>query len=118
MKPELTLNQTLYGEKSSGVKRLLLVLLVQWVFAHLTSLKLRDQARSWEDSQSISCFVQLCSVEQLQNMHGAIQQQLFSSTTLRPNRGSVGSLDGGRVFNDAMAWITQQKVSSSYLGDI
>ncbi|XP_047187843.1 desmoplakin-like isoform X2 [Scophthalmus maximus] len=49
------------------------------------------------------------SVEQLQNMHGAIQQQLFSSTTLRPNRGSVGSLDGGRVFNDAMAWITQQK---------
>ncbi|XP_033506001.2 desmoplakin-A isoform X2 [Epinephelus lanceolatus] len=49
------------------------------------------------------------SVEQMQHMHGLIQQQLVGSMTTRRNRGSVGSLEGGRIFNDAMAWIAQQK---------
>ncbi|KAF1383812.1 hypothetical protein PFLUV_G00135700 [Perca fluviatilis] len=49
------------------------------------------------------------SLEQFQHMHGALQQQLVSSVTIRRNRGSVGSLEGGRIFNDAMAWIAQQK---------
>nr|XP_019962526.1 PREDICTED: desmoplakin isoform X2 [Paralichthys olivaceus] len=47
------------------------------------------------------------SVEQFQNMQGAIQQQLMG--TIRRERGSVGSLEGGRFFNDAMGWISQQK---------
>lgn len=50
-------------------------------------------------------------------MHGALQQQLVSGMAIRRNRGSVGSLEGGRIFNDAMAWIAQQKVSSSYVRD-
>lgn len=62
----------------------------------------------------MSFYVQLYSVEQLQHMHAAVQQQLMGGMTLRP-RGSVGSLDGGRIFNDAIAWISQQKVSSSFL---
>ncbi|XP_028448347.1 desmoplakin-A isoform X2 [Perca flavescens] len=49
------------------------------------------------------------SLEQFQHMHGALQQQLVSSVTIRRKRGSVGSLEGGRIFNDAMAWIAQQK---------
>ncbi|XP_035027450.2 desmoplakin isoform X2 [Hippoglossus stenolepis] len=49
------------------------------------------------------------SVEQFKNMQGAIQQQLVGGMTVRRNRGSVGSLDGGRVFNDATGWISQQK---------
>ncbi|XP_062260015.1 desmoplakin-A-like isoform X1 [Platichthys flesus] len=49
------------------------------------------------------------SVEQFQNMHGAIQQQLAGGMTIRRNRGSQGSLDGGRAFNDAIGWISQQK---------
>ncbi|XP_034744791.1 desmoplakin-like isoform X2 [Etheostoma cragini] len=49
------------------------------------------------------------SLEQFQHMHGDLQQQLVSSRTIRRNRGSVGSLEGGRIFNDAVAWITQQK---------
>ncbi|XP_071400786.1 desmoplakin-A isoform X2 [Centroberyx affinis] len=48
------------------------------------------------------------SVEQLQHMQGAIQHSL-GGMTQRRNRGSVGSMDGGRSFNDAMAWIAQQK---------
>lgn len=44
-------------------------------------------------------------------MHAGIQQQLLGGINKRANRGSVGSLDGGRFFNDAMAWIGQQKVS-------
>ncbi|XP_041848504.1 desmoplakin-like isoform X1 [Melanotaenia boesemani] len=48
------------------------------------------------------------NVEQFQQMHAAIQQKLLSSSTIRGKRGSVGS-DGGRLFSDAMAWITQQK---------
>ncbi|XP_008298603.1 desmoplakin-A isoform X2 [Stegastes partitus] len=49
------------------------------------------------------------NLEQLQHMHGGIQQQLVGATTIRRNRGSVGSLEGGRIFTDAMAWIAQQK---------
>ncbi|XP_034411002.1 desmoplakin-like isoform X2 [Cyclopterus lumpus] len=51
----------------------------------------------------------LRSVDQFQHMHSAIQQQLVGSMTTRRNRGSVGSLEGGRIYNDAMAWIAQQK---------
>lgn len=50
-------------------------------------------------------------------MHAALQQQLVGGMSIRRNRGSVGSSDGGRLFNDAMAWIAQQKVSSSYFTD-
>ncbi|KAM9844912.1 LOW QUALITY PROTEIN: desmoplakin-A-like [Aulostomus maculatus] len=49
------------------------------------------------------------SVDQLQHMHGAIQQQSVGGMGTRRNRGSVGSSDGGRIFNDAIAWISQQK---------
>ncbi|XP_067462070.1 desmoplakin-A isoform X1 [Thunnus thynnus] len=48
-------------------------------------------------------------VDQFQHMHGALQQQLSGGMTTRWNRGSVGSAEGGRIFNDAMAWIAQQK---------
>ncbi|XP_076000743.1 desmoplakin-A isoform X2 [Genypterus blacodes] len=48
------------------------------------------------------------SVEQLQHMQSAIQQSM-GGMTHRWNRGSIGSIDGGRNFNDAMAWISQQK---------
>lgn len=65
-----------------------------------------------EDSLSIFSFLfNFHSVEQLQHMHSGLQQQLLGGKTIRRNRGSVGSLDGGRAFNDAMGWITQQKVS-------
>ncbi|KAG7524700.1 desmoplakin isoform X1 [Solea senegalensis] len=47
------------------------------------------------------------SVDQFQNMQVTLQQQV--GMVKRRNRGSVGSLDGGRVFNDAMGWIAQQK---------
>ncbi|XP_034558851.1 desmoplakin isoform X2 [Notolabrus celidotus] len=59
------------------------------------------------------------SLEQLQHMHAAIQQQLGGGVTIRRNRGSVGSIDGGRIFNDAMAWIAQQKrmIETSPFGD-
>ncbi|CAB1428780.1 unnamed protein product [Pleuronectes platessa] len=49
------------------------------------------------------------SVEQFQNMQGAIQQQLAGGMTMRRNRGSQSSLDGGRAFTDAIGWISQQK---------
>ncbi|XP_041805532.1 desmoplakin-like isoform X1 [Chelmon rostratus] len=49
------------------------------------------------------------TLEQFQHMHAGIQQQLLGGINKRANRGSVGSLDGGRFFNDAMAWIGQQK---------
>ncbi|KAM3604382.1 uncharacterized protein V6R79_010310 [Siganus canaliculatus] len=49
------------------------------------------------------------TIERLQHMHATIQQQLLSGMPIRPSGGSSGSLDGGRFFNDAMAWITQQK---------
>ncbi|XP_026168618.1 desmoplakin-A isoform X3 [Mastacembelus armatus] len=49
------------------------------------------------------------SVDQLQSLHAAIQQQQHGGMTIRHNRGSVGSLEGGRLFNDAVAWIAQQK---------
>ncbi|XP_038573876.1 desmoplakin isoform X2 [Micropterus salmoides] len=60
------------------------------------------------------------SLEQFQQMHAVIHQQLVSSMmTTRRNRGSVGSLEGGRIFNDAMRWITQQKrmIETSPWGD-
>ncbi|XP_056148854.1 desmoplakin-A-like isoform X2 [Lampris incognitus] len=47
-------------------------------------------------------------LDQLQHMHGAIQQSL-GGATVRRSRGSVGSIDVGRSFHDAMAWIAQQK---------
>ncbi|XP_071346602.1 desmoplakin-A isoform X3 [Trachinotus anak] len=46
------------------------------------------------------------NVDQFQSMHAAIHQQLING---RRHKGSAGSLDGGRAFKDAMAWITQQK---------
>ncbi|XP_035526359.1 desmoplakin-like isoform X2 [Morone saxatilis] len=49
------------------------------------------------------------NVDHFHQMHVALQQQLGGGMTIRRNRGSVGSLDGGRVFNDAIAWIAQQK---------
>ncbi|TNN75848.1 Desmoplakin [Liparis tanakae] len=51
----------------------------------------------------------LRSVEQFQHMHSVIQQQLVGGMTTRRNRGSVGSVEGGRIYNDAMGWIAQQK---------
>lgn len=65
----------------------------------------------WKMFKVFAFFVQLYSVEQLQHMHSGLSQQLVGGMTLRGNRGSVGSLDGGRLFTDAMAWISQQKVS-------
>ncbi|CAJ1072360.1 LOW QUALITY PROTEIN: desmoplakin-like [Xyrichtys novacula] len=61
----------------------------------------------------------LRNLDQFQHMHAAIQQQLAGSLTVRRNRGSVGSLEGGRIFNDAMAWIAQQKrmIETSPFGD-
>lgn len=52
-------------------------------------------------------------MEHLQAMYLNIQQQLMSMTSRRP-RGSMGPVDGGRVFTDAIAWISQQKVRGSY----
>lgn len=57
-------------------------------------------------------------MEQLQNMFMALQQQIMGGMTTRRTRGSVGSLDGGRVFNDAVAWISQQKVRGSQKGGL
>ncbi|XP_047444842.1 desmoplakin isoform X1 [Mugil cephalus] len=48
------------------------------------------------------------SFDQLQQMYVGIQQQV-ASATIRRNRASVTSFEGGRIFNDAMAWIAQQK---------
>ncbi|XP_029309011.1 desmoplakin-A isoform X2 [Cottoperca gobio] len=50
------------------------------------------------------------SLEQFQYLHGALHQQLVvGGMTVRRNRSSMGSQEGGRIFNDAMAWIVQQK---------
>nr|XP_057924098.1 desmoplakin-A-like isoform X2 [Doryrhamphus excisus] len=49
------------------------------------------------------------SVDQLQHMHAGIQQQLIGTMTIRRNQSSLGSMEGGKFFNDAMAWIAQQK---------
>lgn len=57
-------------------------------------------------SKHFPFLVQLHSIEQFQHMHAALQQQLLGGT-----RGSVSSQEGGRLFNDAIAWISQQKVS-------
>uniref|UniRef100_A0A3P9HQD4 Desmoplakin n=1 Tax=Oryzias latipes TaxID=8090 RepID=A0A3P9HQD4_ORYLA len=47
-------------------------------------------------------------VEYFQDVHSSLQQRMYSSGTMKGNRGSVGS-DGARLFQDAMAWIAQQK---------
>ncbi|KAI3374910.1 hypothetical protein L3Q82_021444 [Scortum barcoo] len=60
------------------------------------------------------------TVDQFQQMHVDLQQQLGGRTlSKRQSRGSVGSLDGGRIFNDAMAWISQQKrmIETAQWGD-
>ncbi|XP_054616822.1 desmoplakin-A-like isoform X1 [Dunckerocampus dactyliophorus] len=49
------------------------------------------------------------SVDQLQHMHAGIQQQLIGTMTIRRNQSSLGSMEGGKFFHDAMAWISQQK---------
>ncbi|XP_030607259.1 desmoplakin-A isoform X2 [Archocentrus centrarchus] len=49
------------------------------------------------------------SIEQLQNMHAGISQQLVGNLSVRRNRSTGSSADGERLFNDAMAWISQQK---------
>uniref|UniRef100_UPI0037E8B549 desmoplakin-A isoform X1 n=1 Tax=Semicossyphus pulcher TaxID=241346 RepID=UPI0037E8B549 len=67
----------------------------------------------------------LRSVDQFQHMHAAMQQQLVGGMNtvggmnIRRNRGSVGSLDGGRIFTDAMSWIAQQKrmIETAPFGD-
>lgn len=61
-------------------------------------------------------------------MYAAVQQQLvggmggmggvssmggMGGMSIRRTRGSASSVDGGRVFNDAIAWISQQKVRGS-----
>jgi len=66
----------------------------------------------FEDSLSI--FVHLHSVEQLQQIHTTIHQKVAGTASIRRRKVSGGS-DGERLFNDAMAWIAQQKVSSKYL---
>lgn len=58
--------------------------------------------------------MQPCSVEQLQHMYVGVHQQLMGGMSIRRTRGSVGSLDGGRIINDAIAWISQQKVRGSH----
>lgn len=67
----------------------------------------------WKMFKVFAFFVQLYSVEQLQHMHVGLSQQLSGGMAIRSKRGSVGSLDGGRLFTDAMAWISQQKVSDT-----
>ncbi|KAK5889092.1 hypothetical protein CesoFtcFv8_015124 [Champsocephalus esox] len=50
------------------------------------------------------------NLEQFHHMHSAMQQQLASSVTkIRRRKPSVGSQEGGRIFDDAIAWIFQQK---------
>ncbi|XP_037314120.1 desmoplakin-A-like isoform X2 [Pungitius pungitius] len=49
------------------------------------------------------------SIDQFHYMHSGLQQQLVSGMTIGRRRGSVGSQEGGRIYNDAMAWISQQK---------
>lgn len=62
-------------------------------------------------ANSSSCPLSPCSVEQLQYMYSSLQQQLaLGSMVIRRNRGSAGSMEGGRIFKDALAWISQQKV--------
>ncbi|XP_074507516.1 desmoplakin-A isoform X1 [Sebastes fasciatus] len=55
------------------------------------------------------------SLEQFHHMHGILQQQLGLGSV----PPSAGSLDGGRIYNDAMAWIGQQKrmIETAQWGD-
>ncbi|KAM9322725.1 desmoplakin-A isoform 1-T1 [Pholidichthys leucotaenia] len=59
-------------------------------------------------------------LEQLQHMYAGIQQQMVGGMTVRRGtRGSVSSLEGGRLFNDAIGWISQQKrmIETAAFGD-
>lgn len=107
----LELDQTFYTE---SIKCLLNILLIQLCPPELFEVEVCP----WKILKVFSFFVQPYSVEQLQYTHAAVQQQLVGGMTTRRNRGSVGSLEGGRIFNDAIAWISQQKVRSSHLQDI
>ncbi|XP_019734471.1 desmoplakin-A isoform X2 [Hippocampus comes] len=50
------------------------------------------------------------SVNQLEHMYGGVQQQLIGTMTIKRNTASsLGAAEGGRLFKDAMAWISQQK---------
>ncbi|XP_077470915.1 desmoplakin-A [Stigmatopora argus] len=49
------------------------------------------------------------SVNQLEHMHDGIQQLMGTMTIKQNSAGSLGAAEGGRVFKDAMAWISQQK---------
>ena len=82
------------------------------------SLMFMAQCALWK-IHKYSFFFYNYSIEQFQHMHGAMQQQLGSSvTTIRRRKSSVGSQEGGRIFNDAIAWISQQKVSTTFIRDI
>ncbi|KAM9719967.1 desmoplakin-A isoform 1-T1 [Menidia menidia] len=58
------------------------------------------------------------TVDQFQQVHSNIHQKMASASTIRRVRESVVS-DGGRLFNDAMAWIAQQKrlIETAPFGD-
>ncbi|XP_077581337.1 desmoplakin-A isoform X1 [Stigmatopora nigra] len=50
------------------------------------------------------------SVNQLEHMHGSIQQQLMGMMTIKwSTAGTLAATEGGRLFTDAMGWISQQK---------
>ncbi|XP_061878669.1 desmoplakin-B-like [Entelurus aequoreus] len=50
------------------------------------------------------------SVDQLQHMHAGLQQRLMGTMTIRrTTQGSLSSMEGGKFFHDAVAWIAQQK---------
>ncbi|KAM7400562.1 hypothetical protein PAMA_004985 [Pampus argenteus] len=49
------------------------------------------------------------SVDHFQHTHSILQQQLCGTEPKRKKGGSASSYEGGRIFNDAMAWIAQQK---------
>ncbi|XP_015242384.1 PREDICTED: desmoplakin [Cyprinodon variegatus] len=56
--------------------------------------------------------------EMLQHRFNSIKQKMAGYGTMKGNRGSVGS-DGGRLFNDAISWINQQKriIETTPFGD-
>ncbi|KAJ3595119.1 hypothetical protein NHX12_004424 [Muraenolepis orangiensis] len=50
------------------------------------------------------------SIDELQHMQSVVQQNMSGGlTTQRWSKGSMTSMDEGRCFSDAMAWIGQQK---------
>ncbi|XP_038159702.1 desmoplakin-like isoform X2 [Cyprinodon tularosa] len=56
--------------------------------------------------------------EMLQHRFNSIKQKMAGYGTMKGNRGSVGS-DGGRLLNDAISWINQQKriIETTPFGD-